>query len=119
MICYVAGILAKMKEGAEQVQTKLQAKVEGLKSSSTDSKGERNVPKVYLTLFFSPLCLAHNAVLFSSFYSFILLSEAVLIFIWNIVNDGYDIFKFGKFIDNLARNCNDDKHSISISYQWA
>nr|XP_018905616.1 PREDICTED: WD repeat-containing protein 7 isoform X1 [Bemisia tabaci] len=59
------GILAKMKEGAEQVQTKLQAKVEGLKSSSTDSKGgsgsdtnRTKVCEVNLTLEIAQLLLS-------------------------------------------------------------
>ena len=36
MFCFILGILAKMKEGAENVQTKLQAKAEsvGLKAAA-------------------------------------------------------------------------------------
>ena len=41
-VCISLGILAKMKEGAENVHTKLQAKAEsvGLKPSTLDGKGQ-------------------------------------------------------------------------------
>jgi hypothetical protein len=42
-LCCGVGILAKMKEGAENVQTKLQAHAEivGFKPSQVDGKGKR------------------------------------------------------------------------------
>lgn len=39
LIC-ITGILQKMKEGAENVQTKIQAKVESLKTVGENGKGD-------------------------------------------------------------------------------
>lgn len=44
-----AGILQKMKEGAENVEKKLQAKVESMKNAN-DGKGEYNIIFMFWTL---------------------------------------------------------------------
>lgn len=51
MVCF-AGIIQKMKEGAENVQTKIQAKVESLKTAADGGKGNSNAQRIVFQSYF-------------------------------------------------------------------